>query len=108
MSKVAGFDCVVLRLQASCCGVVTGHAIRPASNFLPGVLASMYFHGSWRCPGQLPHLPSPIATPFGITFQVPRRVVNYLAGQAQAFGSELAESREGPMRRGRGEQLGTA
>src|SRR5271155_5797226 len=27
----------------------------------------MYFHGSWRCPGQLPHLPSPIATPFGIT-----------------------------------------
>jgi hypothetical protein len=32
-----------------------------------GELASMYFHGSWRCPGQLPLLPSPIATRFGIT-----------------------------------------
>jgi hypothetical protein len=40
---------------------------RTCLNFLWGVLASMYFHRSWRCPGQLPHLPSPIATPFEIT-----------------------------------------
>ena len=38
----------------------------------------------------------------------PRRVVNYLAGQAQVFGSELAEPREDAMRRGRGEQSDTA
>jgi hypothetical protein len=25
-----------------------------------------YFHGPWRCPGQLPRLPSPNATPCGI------------------------------------------
>jgi hypothetical protein len=35
---------------------------RTCSNFPWGELASMYFHGSWHCPGQLPHLPSPIAT----------------------------------------------
>src|SRR2546421_5819363 len=40
---------------------------RTCLNFLWGELTSMYFHGSWRCPGQLPHLPSPIATCFGIT-----------------------------------------
>jgi hypothetical protein len=33
-----------------------------ASNFLWAEPASMYFHGSRRCPGQLPHLPRPIAT----------------------------------------------
>jgi hypothetical protein len=27
----------------------------------------MYFHGSWRCPGQLPRLSSPIATSPRIT-----------------------------------------
>jgi hypothetical protein len=40
---------------------------RICSNFLWGELASMYFHGSWHCPRQLPHLPSPVATLSGIT-----------------------------------------
>jgi len=40
---------------------------RTCFHFLWGELASKYFHGSWRCPGQLPHLPSPIATRCGIT-----------------------------------------